>query len=381
MEAPKNILFMFGGVSAEHEVSVVSGLQALESLDASLYAPVVIYIGKKGEMWHLPGVTDRSGFLGAKKSEVSFGRDSKGGYVEARGLFGNWIYPYAAFLAFHGGSGEGGSLQGLLESSGIPFTSSSTEGSVIAMNKRLTKEVLREAKVPVLPDVQLFASDIRAEVETAARSAIGALGLPLIIKPVHLGSSIGINVAHTEIELQKGLLTAAFSDEELLLEPFLEGIREYNCAVRRVGDVVEVSEIEKPVSHDAILSFADKYERGGKKVGSGMASLSRELPAKIPPELKQRIQDAARRAFIACRLKGMARIDFMQSEAGDVYLTEVNPIPGSMAFYLWEASGIPFRTQITDLIEQAVRDAEQQADLALEYKSDIIERFVQSPKH
>lgn len=362
---------MFGGVSAEHEVSVVTGLQAFEHVDRSLYRPHVIYVDKNGSPFLLEGLQDRKGFLKAKRTSISFGKDEKGGYLLA-GL--KRIRPYAAYLAFHGGTGEGGALQGLLESVGIPFTSSSMEASAIAMNKWLTKKSVEEGGIRTVPAVRLFSNDILGSSEALAKSTAETLSLPLIVKPAHLGSSIGIKVAKTEVELEKALIEAGHVDTEIVVEKFLSGMVEYNCAVRSINGVLEASEVERPVSKDEILSFADKYERGAKKTG-GMASLQRELPAKIPETLTRDIQESAKKAFTLVRAKGMVRIDFMHHE-GVLYLTEVNPIPGSMAYYLWEASGIPYNAQITALLEQAVQDKESQEAKRLEYHSDIIERFV-----
>ena len=152
---------------------------------------------------------------------------------------------------------------------------------------------------------------------------------------------------------------------------------ELNCSVRIVNDTLEVSPVERPIQHDELLSFADKYQRGGKNKAAGMASLDRDLPAKIPEPLRDRVQSAARVAYTACRMKGTPRIDFMYTESDDtLYLTEINPIPGSVAFYLWEAAGVSFKQQITDAIEQAVRDADEVGGRALDYQSDIIEKFV-----
>jgi D-alanine-D-alanine ligase len=370
------VLLMFGGVSAEHEVSVVTGLQALEHLDTKIFAPHVIYVTKEGTFTYHPNLTNRRGFLSGKRIPVTFGRDAGGGFVRFSGLRRKKVYPYAAYLAFHGGEGESGPIEGLLESCGIPHTGSTVEGSVIAMNKRLTKEALAGADVPTLPDVRFFSDSLRGNADTAAAQVEATLGLPVIVKPVHLGSSIGIAVAKNSVELQKALRAAAYVDTEVLVEPFLEGIVEYNCAVRLVGGTLETSEIERPLSHDAILSFADKYERGGGKKSAGMASLTRELPAKIAPELKGRIVEYATRAYGAARLSGMTRIDFMQAKDGTLYLTEINPIPGSMAYYLWEASGIPYMTQITDALEAAVRGAHARNETRLSYSSHIVEQFV-----
>ncbi len=371
----KSVLVVFGGVSAEHEVSVVTGLQALENIDTEMYEPLAVYIDKAGKFLCIPGLRDRRKFLTAARRAFTFSRDTNGGFIKIKGTLRK-IYPYAAYLALHGGQGESGPMQGLLEAVGIPFTSPGQEASVVMMNKELTKETVSRAGIDVVPGMDLFSSEIKAGSEQCAKKITGRLGLPVIVKPAHLGSSIGIKIARAEVELEKSLLEAAAMDKEILVEKYLSSFVEYNCAVRLLHGNIEASEVERPFSNEEILSFADKYERGGKKMQGGMASLNRELPAKIDDDLKQKIQELAKKAFVACRGKGMIRADFMYASDHKLYLTELNPIPGSMAFYLWEASGIPFKQQISELILQAVEDAEHASRLHLDYKTDIVERFV-----
>ncbi len=372
----KPVIIAFGGVSSEHEVSVITGLQVLENIDTGLYEPYVIYLAKKGEILYLPQLKNRSGFFRSSRKPVVFGLDARGGFMKTGRWLPKKIYPYAAYFAFHGGQGESGPLQGLFETIGIPFTSPNQEASVLTMNKYLTKQVVSEAGIETAPGSRLFSFEIKEDVENSSKKIIQKLGLPAIIKPVHLGSSIGIKISRSEVELEKFLLEAAFIDNEILVEKYLSSFVEYNCSVRVVGGKVEASEIERPFSKDEILSFADKYQRGGKKTGAGMASLQRELPAKIDDDLKKRLQESAKKAFVACRCKGMVRIDFMYTNDKKLYLTEINPIPGSMAFYLWEASGISFKQQISDLIEQAVVDAAEAKSRRLEYETDIVGKFV-----
>jgi D-alanine-D-alanine ligase len=374
------VLVMFGGVSAEHEVSIITGLQVLEKIDRQKYQPLAVYVSMQGQFCLLPSLTNRSQFLHTRRVNVSFGRDAAGGYILTAGLVGRRYAPVAAYLAFHGGQGESGPIQGLLESMGIPFTSPGQESAVLVMNKQLTKQQMADVGVDTVSGISVFASEVMTDAEATAKRVQKAVSLPAIIKPAHLGSSIGIKVAKTAVELEKYLLEASHMDNEIVVEPFLKDFVEYNCSVRSINGQVETSEIEKPMSKDEILSFADKYQRGAKKTGgaSGMASLQRELPAKIPAKLKTEIQELAKKAFVACRCKGMVRIDFMVTKTGKVYLTEINPIPGSMAFYLWEATGVPFTQQITQLIEQAVADYQVVANLNLEYQTDIVEKFVKS---
>jgi D-alanine-D-alanine ligase len=376
----KSVLIMFGGVSAEHEVSIITGLQVLENIDTMVYQPVVVYVDKDGRSFLLESMRTRADFHSSRRSVVSFGRDGKGAFIKKEGFGSGKIHPYAAYLAFHGGFGESGQIQGLLESIGLPFISSGQEASVVTMNKELTRRIAENAGIPIASGIAVSALEIRKDVAGVIAAIIHKLSLPVIIKPVHLGSSIGLNIARTDVELKKFLLEAAFIDSEILVEEYLSLAAEYNCAVRAIDGKIEASAIERPISKDEILSFADKYQRGAKKSGSGMASLSRELPAKIDETLRQEIEHMAKKIFIACGCKGMVRVDFMLTTDQKLYLTEVNPIPGSMAFYLWEASGIPFKQQISDLIEQSIRDDAQRRSMNLEYETDIVEKFVAQKK-
>ncbi len=372
-----SVLIMFGGIAPEHEVSIISGLQIAEHLDKSKYIPQVLYVTKKGEFHFIGELGSKKDFLKKRRENATFGRDEKGGYIQLSGIFGQKIYPIAAFLAFHGGLGEGGALQGLLESVGIPFTSSGVEGSVLTMNKQLTKQLVKEAGIATVPGICVDTFTLRERYAQIAKEAVALLGLPLIIKPAHLGSSIGISVAHNEGDLKRMLLEASYLDSELVIETFIPKYVEYNCSVRMQNGVLETSEIERPMGKDEILSFEDKYKKGAKKTGgSGMASLTRELPAKISDQLKTTIQNFAKKAYVACRCKGLVRIDFMAAEDDNLYLTEINPIPGSLAFYLWEATGIQFKQQITDAIEQSIKDAATKRSYEIDYTTDIVEKFI-----
>lgn len=373
----KKVGILFGGVSAEHEVSVITGLQVLEQIDRKAYEPYALYLTKQG-VFKYQNIKKRKDFNLNGGTTVTFGKDENGAFFSEGKAFGKKVYLDACYLAFHGGNGESGQVQGFLETLGIPYTSPDVEASVITMNKVLTKQVLTDNGINVVSGVSVFSSDIKDDIDKVVAKIKKETSFPVIVKPVHLGSSIGINIAKKEVELKKYLLEASHVDSEILVEKLLTNFVEYNCAVRMKGSDIETSEIERPINKDEILSFADKYQRGGNKKQSGMASLNRELPAKISKILKDRIEETAKKAFVACRCKGMVRIDFMAVSSGKIYLTEINPIPGSMAFYLWEASGITFTQQISDLIEQSVLDWHDKSSLNLNYDSDIVEKFVNS---
>lgn len=373
----KNIAILFGGRSFEHEVSIITGLQVLENIDRKVYRPFAIYMGKDG-LFRYMNILRRKDFRTDRGNYVSFSRDHKGAFFIENKPFAKKIYLDCAYMAFHGGDGECGQLQGFFDTFGLPYTSPSVEASVVCMNKVLTKQVLMDNSVSVVPGVGVFSCDVKKDLNAVLESIKKAIYLPVIIKPAHLGSSIGINIAHSEVELKKYLLESAHIDSEILVEKLISNFVEYNCAIRIRAGEVEISEIEKPLKSQEILSFADKYEKGGGKKVAGMASSVRELPADISEILRSRIKQTATLAYKATRCSGMVRIDFMVTSSGKVYVTEINPIPGSMAYYLWEAGGITFTRQITDAIEQAVLDYHDKTALALNYETDIVEKFVKS---
>jgi D-alanine-D-alanine ligase len=375
-----NVGILFGGISPEHEVSVITGLQVLEQIDREVFDVFAIYQDQRGVFWWYPGLRKRTEFKNIKPTRVYFGKDEKGGFFKSDNFTSKKVHLDAAYLAYHGGDGEMGVVAGMLQTVSIPFTSTSVEASAIVMNKVLTKEVLEMNGIETVPWTRLFSYEVLRDVNICAAQVIKQLTLPVIIKPAHLGSSIGIHIAKTPVELKKFLLEAAHVDKEILIEQFIDSFTEYNSAVRLVNGKCEVSEIEEPIARDEILSFADKYQRGGGKKGvSGMASLVRHLPADIPVSLKSSIQEAAKKVFEITRSKGMVRVDFMKAK-NKLYVVEVNPIPGSMAYYLWEATGISFPQQITDMIQQAIHDAHTEESLHLVYNSDIVEKFIASNK-
>ncbi|MCD4756272.1 hypothetical protein K8R20_01500 [bacterium] len=372
----KKVLILFGGISPEHEVSIITGLQVVENIDRSKYEVKVVEISKTGELFSLKGLETRKDYFKVKREKGTFGRDSTGGYISS-GL--KKYYPEVAYLAFHGGGGEGGAVQGMLETFGIAITSPSSEGATLSMNKVLAKQLVQEMGVLVVEGVGVMSKEVISNSSKTVNTILRHLSLPLIIKPAHLGSSIGISVVKDKVSFEKALIAASRVDTEILIESFLESYEEFNCSVIRIGDKIVVSEIERPITKAEILSFADKYERdGGKTTGSsegGMASLTRELPAKIDTRLAKKVTNSARKIYNALRCDGLVRIDFMYSDK-QLYFTELNQIPGSMAFYIWEASGLSFKEQISRSLEEAIKTKTLKDSKVLDYESDILEKFV-----
>jgi D-alanine-D-alanine ligase len=377
----KNVLIFFGGASPEHEVSVITGLQVFENIDRNQYNPIPIYVSPKGKFLKLNSIKNRKDFSINSKSDVFFGFEEKTQKAYFFSKNSNKKYIYSAVNTLHGGNGESGQMAGFFESNFIPYTSSNVESSVICMNKTFSKKTVSENGIPVLKSLSFLSTEIRDNIKNIVSNIIKEIGIPIIIKPAHLGSSIGIKIAKTPIGLELGLLEASYLDTEIMVEEYLQDILEFNCSVRKIKGKIIVSEIEKPISKEDILSFSEKYEKGGKKVTGGMASLSRELPANIPTEKYKEIQNFSSKIYKICKCKGVVRIDFIQSNTGDIFFNEINPIPGSMAFYLWEVMGIPFRQQLSELIEESVHEYKVSKTINYIHKTDIIKNFIKGYKY
>jgi D-alanine-D-alanine ligase len=375
----EKIIIMFGGISPEYEVSVITALQVLENIDREKYIPVPILLDKNGDFNLLKGLKDRKGIFKSSRKKVSFGHDNRGGYIRC----GNRkIFAQSAYLAFHGGNGESGEVQGLLQSIAIPITSPPVESCVLTMNKNIQKILAKEEGIPVLEGYTVFSENIRADVDAVMEEVLEQLQFPLIIKPAHLGSSIGLQVANDRGQLLKGLMSCALLDREILIERFLENFNEYNCSVIEVDSKLECSLIERPLRKSDILTFKDKYqdENSSKNVNNsnvgGMANLVRELPAQISKEKEKEILQYAKRLYMTFRCKGLVRVDFIEDSNGNMFFNELNQIPGSMSFYLWEAAGISFKEQITRSIEESVSRNSKKQGYKIDYETDIIEKFI-----
>lgn len=378
------IAVFLGGRSPEHDVSVVTGLQALAALDQSRFDGFVVYVTPQGDWLTGPGLDERRNYLPdaqlrAKLTEVTLDiAAGGGGRLAARktGMFSRRppIEFDVAVPAFHGSGGEDGQMQGLFEVANIPYTGMRTLAASVLMDKAVTKRALQSSGIPLLRQavVDRPATGLPAAGALGAAMQAANIGFPCIVKPVHLGSSIGVGKAD-DIEEARALLAAIFRlDTQALIEPFVPNLVEYNIAVARFGGATCCSAIERPKRVEDLLDFRQKYlSGGGNKTGAkmlgqssqGMLSLTREINPDIPPNFAENLRRWAVAAFEAVGGTGAPRIDFLCNEAtGEAWLNEVNPCPGSFGFYLWEAaprladgSGGPigFTALLSRLIEEA----------------------------
>lgn len=370
----------FGSRSVEHEVSVITAHQAMAALSPA-HRAVPVYITKDGRWYTGDALTDLRGFadvgsllgdctqvspvIDATRGQLTLatvGAPRRGG-IFSRG--GADVTVDVAMPLLHGGLGEDGTIQGLFEMAGVPYTGSGVAASAVAMDKRLAKTVLRGAGLPVLDDVLVERERWRADPDAALRAVAQAAPFPLFVKPVTLGSSIGVSRADDHVQLRDAIDVALTYDERCILEVAQEGIVEINCAVLGEGSQLRASLLEQPTG-TGLLSYDDKYRSKGSK-SAGMKSAARLIPAPLDEAVAARVRDAALAAFAAVGASGVARVDLMvDSSVGSFVVNEVNPIPGSLSFYLFEPDGLSFTALLDELIAIAVRrDARRRESTAV----------------
>lgn len=381
----KTIGVIFGSRSCEREVAIISAVQLMRHIDTEKYNTVPVYIDETGN-WYtgekLMDINTYKPFRGDQKGIVKVFPDlsSASGALltlnRGTGLFSREKIEIAAridvyIVVMHGLNGEDGTLQGLLELANVPYTSTGVAGSALGMDKIMMKQFFRGAGLPVLPGIWFSRSTFRSDRDSVAEQVEKEIGYPVFVKPANLGSSIGVSRADDRESLYDSLELAFEYDRRVLVEKGLDKPVELNCSVKGYDDDVQASPIEMPLNSNGFLDFGDKYlASGGSK---GMASLHRVLPAPIEDSLRDEIQEMSRTIFRLLDCKGVVRIDYMfDRESEKTYITEINTIPGSLAFYLWENAGIPYSSLINDMIEYAERAHADKNTANYAYTSDIL---------
>ena len=385
------VAMMFGGKTVEHEVSVISGIQAFKAMDTDKYEVIPVYMTKENDMYigtdigKIESYRDIPALLKRSQRVIMV---NEGGRVQLvpypAKMFGGQK-PVAIDIAFpvvHGTNVEDGALQGYLKTVGIPFVGPDVTSSAISMDKFITKAVLKEAGVPVL-DATVYTMADYADPEKIADDIEKTFGYPVIIKPVNLGSSVGIGVAKSRDELIDAIDDAFRYASRVMAEHAISKLREINCSVLGDENEASASECEEPLTSGEILSYEDKYVNGGGKKGgakggsgskgAGMANLSRKIPAELSPEKREEIRELAVKSFKALGCCGVSRIDFMIDEEEDrLYFNEINPIPGSLSFYLWEPVGVPYKELLDRMIQLALKRARVEDSLTFAFDTNIL---------
>lgn len=378
----KNLIVAFGGVSPEHEVSVLTAIQAISALEHSEYQCIPLYVTKSGRWLTGELLLDLSNYqdlssLEKKAVSCAFVKDETGKTFlkeqEGGGFFSKpkSYAVYAVLCAFHGSEGENGGFQGVCDMMNVPFTGSGVLGSALGMDKVKAKLVAAANGIPVTKAVNFYESDWTNEQDEIIQVAED-FDYPLIVKPVSLGSSIGVAIANDREELVNAVETAFRFDAHLMIEEAVNPLMEINCSVLGTPDDCRPSVCEKPLGKTETLSFEDKYQsgEGGDK---GMASADRVIPADISDELTKQIQKLAVKTFSALGAAGLARLDFLvNANTEEVYFNEINTIPGSFSFYLWEKNEISFDELLKELIEIGLKQHQEKNGRVRSYETNLL---------
>ena len=339
MSARVRVAVLAGGRSSEHAISIASARSVVDALDPTRYETTVVEIGHDGR-WEIAGGRES---LPSPEGELS---------IETLPVVAG--SPPATVLGtvdvvlpiLHGPFGEDGTVQGLLELAGVPYVGAGVAASALCMDKDLCKAVLRDRGIRVARNVTLRDGD---PVEHP-------FGYPVFVKPARLGSSVGISKVHDENELGPAVELARRHDDKILVEELVEGV-EIECSVLGNRDPI-ASEVGEIVAHAEWYDYAAKYDEDGMEL---------IVPARVPPEVRQRVREVAVESFVATECEGMARVDCFARPDGEVVVNEINTIPGftatSVYAKLFEASGIGYAELLDRLIELALERHERRSRL------------------
>ena len=383
---------IFGGETVEHEVSIISAIQAMNKMDEEKYEIVPIYITKDRE-WYtgdmLKDIDVYQDFNLIKKYSKNVVLYYKNGsYVlQSKGLFKNVVKEIdIAFPIVHGTNVEDGVLQGYLQTIGIPYVGPNVYGAVAGQDKAIMKDIWKSLDIPMTKYVWFYDVDYRQNKEEVIKK-VETLKYPVIVKPATTGSSVGINVCENREKLKEAIDEAIQYDNKIVVEEVVENLKEVNIAVMGNYEHQKVSEIEEVLSANKFLTYTDKYIGGGKgklkggvktpvKGSKGMASSSRKLPADLNEKTRKEVESIAIRAFKGLGSAGNSRIDFLIDEkTNKVYINEINSIPGSLAFYLWDAKDINFTQVLDDMINIGIKDYKKRTSKTHSFESNNLQGF------
>ncbi len=378
------LMVIFGGKSVEHEISIISAIQAINHMDTEKYNIVPVYITKEQEFYTGEKISSIEAYRDIPKllkesSKVTFSREGEKTFLikhspKKRNVESK-IQIDVAFPIVHGYNVEDGTLQGFLKTLGLPFVGCDVISSAVGMDKHVMKTVLRDFSIPVLDCLVYNKFEYEENSENILLDISKKLSYPVIVKPATLGSSIGISKANNEYELRNALDSAFSFSQKVLVELAITSLREINCSV--IGDIedADASECEEPLNATDILSFEDKYMSNSSKNtnAQGMASLSRQIPANLTREMRNEIRELSIKTFKVLGCNGVVRIDYLiDTNTNKIYVNEINTIPGSLSYYLWEPLGIPYKKQLDRLIQLCLKRAREEKYLSSSFDTNVL---------
>lgn len=376
---------VFGGDSVEHEVSVISALQAIDNINKDKYDVIPIYIDKNkkwftgNELFEISNYKDVNKLI-EKCEEVSLKKMGNDFYLIKIGkvMVKRIAKVDLIFPIVHGSNLEDGTLTGYFKTLGIPCVFSNLLGSALGQDKVILKQVLENNNIPVASYTWFYDYEY-LDSKKECLNKIAKLGYPVVVKPATLGSSVGISYAKNEDEVIEAIEKAIMYDKKIIVEEAINNLMELNCSVLGNYKEARASVIEEVRGNNEILTYEDKYlkkGKGKKQYSKGMVSTDRIIPAKIDKELTQKIKECSIKAFKVLNLTGVCRIDYLVDEKTNrFYLNEPNTIPGSLSFYLWEESGLKYCDLLDELISTAIIDYKQSLGKIKTFDKNILETF------
>ena len=378
------VLVIYGGETTEHEVSIISALQAMSNLDESKYEVIPLYIAKD-KTWYTGNMLKEIEFYKDLDNNIKFANRvvllKKGkSFVlkKVDGLFNKEITNIDIVLPVVHGSGiEDGSLAGYLDTIGVPYVGSKVLGGAVGQDKVVMKQILESAHLPIV-DYTYFYDNEYLEGEDEILNNIKKLGYPVVVKPATLGSSIGITFVENDKSIKEAINEAIKYDNKIVVEKAVQNLIEVNASVIGNYEYQKVSPLEEVMGLDEILSFADKYLGNSKTKGSskGMASTSRIIPARIDDKLTNEIKEASKKVFKLLNLSGVCRIDYLiDSKTKKYYVNEPNTCPGSLSFYLWKEDNLEYKDMLDEIITLGIKDYKNRLKKVKSFDSNILNGF------
>lgn len=375
---------IFGGESVEHEVSVISALQAIEFMNKDKYDVVPIYISKD-RVWYtgedLFKIDSYKDIESLKKSckEVTLCKlNGEFSLINTKGLIKKILEKIdIAFPIVHGQNVEDGTLAGFLDTVGIPYVGSGELGASLGQDKVVIKQILNSVNIPVVDYVWFYDVEFENDKDKYL-NLIKEMGYPVVVKPASLGSSVGINFVKNEKTIEDAINEAIEYDKKIIVERAVDNLIEVNCSVVGNYSIQETSLIEEVMSKNSILTYEDKYVGESKSKGSskGMVNTSRRIPANISKKLTKDIEETSKEVFKTLNLSGVCRIDYLiDSKTNKYYVNEPNTIPGSLSFYLWEPKGKKYTELLDDLITMAIKDYKNKLKKTYCFDTNILKNF------
>lgn len=380
---------IFGGETVEHEVSIISAVQAMSFIDREKYEVVPIYISKD-RIWYtgkmLEDIDVYKDFNSLKRFAkiVALVKTKEGFFLQnTNGLFKRNIAEIdVAFPIVHGKGVEDGSIAGYLDMVGIPYVGPNILGAALGQDKVVQKQIMEASNINIPKYTWFFDTDYfnnREEILTDIKK----IGYPVIVKPANLGSSVGISVARKETDIEKTIMEAIKYDNKVVVEKVIPNLLEVNCSVLGNYEQMTTSAIAEMLTDNDFLTYEDKYVGNGKSKGKGiksqngkMSNSRMNIPANLDSEVEEKVRDLAMKTFKSLNLSGVARVDFLiDKETKEVYVNEPNTIPGSLSFYMWEPTGKEYKNLLDEMITIAIKGYKNNRKKTSSFDINILSNF------